>query len=279
MNEISLGAFQYASALEGMTIPYRLQYINREAFKGCDSLRDICFAGDENEWRAIDLTEEGNEPLITAQIHFTPANWSWKMENGVLTVSGERVPRFNDGEAPWYESREQISGIVVEDGVKGIASGTFSGCTGAVYAELPESVEWVEPCLFKDCTGLQRVVLPDGLENCSSAFWGCSSLKEVTLPSRSRVLEYFVFSGCTALEEIAVPDSVTEIHSFAFRDCTGLKSVTLPAGLARIDMMAFTGCSALTDVWFAGTQEDWNRIVIGEGNEPLTGATVHFAGE
>lgn len=272
-------AFEGASALEEITIPYRVSHIYGEAFAGCNSLRDVYFTGEESEWNAINREEKGIGPLLALQIHFKPADWSWKLEDGILIISGERIPRFINGEAPWYESREQIKGIVVEDGVKGIASGAFFGCDSAVYAKLPDSVEWVEPLLFKDCTSLQSVVLPDGLEDCWSAFYGCSSLKEVTLPSESRVLNYFVFSGCTSLEEIIVPDSVTVIQGFAFRDCVGLKSVTLPAGLVRIQSMAFTGCDALTDVWFGGTQEDWNRIEIRNGNEPLTAAVIHFAGE
>jgi len=29
-------------------------------------------------------------------------------------------------------------------------------------------------------------------------------------------------------------------------------------------------------VYYAGTQKQWNAIEIGEGNEDLTNATIHF---
>ena len=42
-------------------------------------------------------------------------------------------------------------------------------------------------------------------------------------------------------------------------------------------MGAFT-TTALTDVFFAGTEKQWNEISISWGNEPLTNAAIHYGG-
>ena len=44
-------------------------------------------------------------------------------------------------------------------------------------------------------------------------------------------------------------------------------------------MSAFTGCRALTDVYYKGTEEQWNLISISYDNDWLLKATIHFLGE
>ena len=39
---------------------------------------------------------------------------------------------------------------------------------------------------------------------------------------------------------------------------------------------AFYGCSNVTDVYFTGTEAEWAAIDIGENNNYLTSATIHY---
>lgn len=72
-----------------------------------------------------------------------------------------------------------------------------------------------------------------------------------------------------------VPDGVTEIPSAAFSLCTGLTRMVLPVSIAAIGATAYSYCTALMDVYFAGTAEDWEAVVIGDNNAPLTAAVMH----
>ena len=38
----------------------------------------------------------------------------------------------------------------------------------------------------------------------------------------------------------------------------------------------FEGCSQITDVYFQGSEAQWNSIIIGVGNEALINAKKHF---
>jgi len=40
---------------------------------------------------------------------------------------------------------------------------------------------------------------------------------------------------------------------------------------------AFYGCESLTDVFYAGTEAQWQAIDADEGNEPLSTAAIHYA--
>ena len=58
-----------------------------------------------------------------------------------------------------------------------------------------------------------------------SAFYNCSSLTTINLPSILKSIGSSAFSGCSALTEITIPENVTEIGVSAFANCTQLSSV------------------------------------------------------
>ena len=56
------------------------------------------------------------------------------------------------------------------------------------------------------------------------------------------------FCGCISLTEISIPDSVTEIGDMAFANCTRLSSVELSKGVTSIGYGAFYNCDSLTEI-------------------------------
>ena len=45
---------------------------------------------------------------------------------------------------------------------------------------------------------------------------------------------------------------------------SGLESVTIPEGVKTIKERAFYGCKSLKEIHFAGTIEQWQRIILNE---------------
>ena len=84
------------------------------------------------------------------------------------------------------------------------------------------------------------------------------------------------FEGCTGLTSITIPNSVTSIGWGAFYGCTGLTSITIPNSVTSIYSSAFYGCAGLTDVYYTGTEEQWKKISIGDYNDSLTSAKIHY---
>ena len=82
----------------------------------------------------------------------------------------------------------------------------------------------------------------------NNAFYGCSGLTSVTIPSTVTSIGNKAFLGCTGLTSITIPSSVTSIGDNTFRNCTGLTSVTIPSSVESIGSYAFNGCSGLTSV-------------------------------
>ena len=96
------------------------------------------------------------------------------------------------------------------------------------------------------------VVIPSTIEGnpviCigNSAFEGCTSLANITIPDSVTSIGNYAFSYCTGLTSIAISAGVTNIGNSAFAHCTGLTSITIPDSVTNIGNSAFTGCSGLT---------------------------------
>jgi hypothetical protein len=82
----------------------------------------------------------------------------------------------------------------------------------------------------------------------STAFYGCSSLTGITMPSSVTSIKNGAFSGCSGLTNITISNSVTSIGSSAFYGCSSLTSITIPSGVTAIGSETFYGCSSLTSI-------------------------------
>ena len=82
-----------------------------------------------------------------------------------------------------------------------------------------------------------------------NAFFGCSRLTSLTLPSGVTVIGSSAFENCSGLTSLTLPSGVAEIGSSAFENCSGLTSLTLPSGVTEIGYSAFNSCSGLTSIY------------------------------
>ena len=104
--------------------------------------------------------------------------------------------------------------------------------------------------------------------------WG--SVKKAVIKNGVTSIGSNAFGNCNSLESITIPDSVTIIESNAFGYCDSLTSITIGNGVTSIGRFAFFACNLLTDVYYTGTEAQWNEIEIESYNDYLTNATIHF---
>ena len=77
------------------------------------------------------------------------------------------------------------------------------------------------------------------------AFYGCSGLTSLTLPSSVTKIGCYALSNCIGLTSLTLPSSVTEIGEGAFLNCRGLTNFTIPSGVTSIGHGAFFCCYGL----------------------------------
>ena len=303
---IGNNAFQYCSSLTGAAIPGSVTAIGSSVFYGCDALTDIYYGGYGMDW----LEVYGHDQIPdSATVHYKEnlygrgscgENVNWVMTaDGMLTISGTgAMADYEWSGTPWASVCSEIKSVVIGDGVTSIGDyafydcgaltsvtipdtvtvigdGAFRGCSRLSGMTIPDSVTSIGKSAFRDCCKLTGLTIPDNVTSIGDhAFNGCNGLTSVTLPTSVTRISAGMFYNCWSLSNVTIPNGVTSIGDSAFGKCTDLSSVTIPDSVTTIGRDAFYYCS-LTDVYYDGTAEDWAKIFIGDGNEPLTNATLH----
>ena len=114
---------------------------------------------------------------------------------------------------------------------------------------------------FYDCTGLTSVTIPSSVKRIEyDAFEGCTGLTSVTIPSSVTEIGDSAFAGCTGLKSVTIPNSVTEIGNIAFFGCTSLKSVTIPSSVTEIGIDAFGGCTGLKSITVDKNNKNYTSV-------------------
>ena len=109
--------------------------------------------------------------------------------------------------------------------------------------------------------GCKKTKIPAGVTSIGdSAFRYCSGLTSIEIPAGVTSIGKYAFYWCSGLTRIEIPAGVTSIGNSAFRSCSGLTRIEIPAGVTEIGYAAFSGCSGLKDVYYTGTQEQWDNI-------------------
>lgn len=176
--------------------------------------------------------------------------------------------------------------VVIPEGVTEIGDGAFENCTGLTGVTIPDGVTAIGERAFAGCTGLTGVTLPDGLAQFGEGvFMDCTGLTEVSFPNRlNGVIPMGMFKGCTGLTSVTIPAGVSWIMTGSFEGCTGLASVYISRSMYNIGSPfsdgsggAFSGCMSITDVYYEGSEDQWNKMVrISGDNGALASAAIHY---
>lgn len=150
---------------------------------------------------------------------------------------------------------EDFSYQVLEDGTAEITGYTGSAEELTIPSEIDGYlVTSIGDMAFYDCTGLSDVAIPSSVTSIGiSAFSGCIHLKSVTLGSGLKSLGHDAFSG-TAITEVTIPKSVTDIEGNGtifrspFSKTEFLKKVTFEDGVETILPYILRDCTSVEKI-------------------------------
>ena len=155
--------------------------------------------------------------------------------------------------------------------VKEIGASAFKNCFYARNIEIPDSVTIIGTQAFASCTNLYSVTFGENSELeeiTGSVFRDSWRLVNVKLPNSIKIIGASAFYNC-GLKSIVIPEGVTTIGDYAFENCGLLTTIEIPVSVTSIGVRAFNSSSYATDVFYTGTQAEWEAIDIGEGNTNL----------
>jgi len=115
-------------------------------------------------------------------------------------------------------------------------------CSGITAIRIGTGCTALADYAVQSCRSLKTITIPTGVNVKSYAFYYCSSLQNIVLPSTVTALGSSMFNFCSALRYAQIPSTITTIGSGAFQYCLGLQSITIPNGVTSIDTYAFYYC-------------------------------------
>ena len=181
-----------------------------------------------------------------------------KLSDSTDVVIPSTVSRNSDGQ--WTEG-DTFTATAIADGSynshqDSLSNGVFAhqDITSVV---LPDTIEYIGECAFFNCSGLASITLPSSLTSIRNhVFDYCDNLQpSITDDNGVKYLgseqnPYLVLwngKGITSSSYTVNPDCKI-IYFRAFLYCDSLTSITLPEGLTSIGDYAFQDCSGLTSI-------------------------------
>jgi|GEM_PF-7018260 len=175
---------------------------------------------------------------------------TWTFHGGVLTIVGSGAIRdYSEmAPAPWAQFADEITTVVIKQGVQGVGAFAFFGLKELTRVTLPNSVKSIGVCAFFGCKKLTAVSMTGVTQIGDSAFEQCSALRTVRLPNTLKTIGSEAFYRCENLISITIPVSVTKMGGAAFAYCHNLRSAIVLANMTELPHWTFYGCYALETV-------------------------------
>lgn len=207
------------------------------------------------------------------------------IENGITSIGDYAFSLYN------------LTNVEIPDSVTSIGNYAFDSC-GLENIEIPDSVTTIGERAFSYCN-FQNIEIPNSVTSigdyafygskikniklsnklttlCMDMFLNCGSLENVDIPDSVNVIERGAFQN-SAIQSVKLPPNLSKIDIHVFHGCSNLKSIEIPDSVTSIGAMAFYICDSLTDVYYEGSEEEWNKIDISSvDNDALLNATIHY---
>ena len=240
---------------------------------------------------------------------------AWALDNdGTLTITGSGQIRDYSKTAPAPWKGTAVKELVIGEGVTAIGAYAFADYTEITSVQLPSTLTTLGERCFAGCISLTSIELPHALMSViGGAFANCLRLRSfsmagggnnkytvrdgvlmttsgadlVAYPAARPGIHYDVpdgvryicesaFSG-SGLAVVSLPTSMYYVENYAFSNCTRLMYIGIPAEMDYMgEQGVFAGDDQLKEVYYTGTQEQWQRMTMPCFRLLPAGATVYY---
>lgn len=254
LTEIGDYAFR-GCAFTSFVAPAALSSIGESAFDGCSSLKtavlnDGVISVGDYAFRDCDLSElvlPASVSFVAEENEFVgeqmlAGNDSFK---SLTLFAGVTAARLFGSVVPTTFVRVFVNNCALADD-------QFNGLSTIMTAGLT-NVTAIGDRAFYGCSSLQHIVVPSTVASIGeSAFEGCSSLNSCQIDTAGAVLTTVnkkAFKNCSLLKYVVFPNTVTEGDwTEIFCGCASLANTNLPTAIVEIGDYAYCGCQKLVSL-------------------------------
>lgn len=178
VTDIGSYAFSGCTSLTSVVIPDGVTNIESDAFSGCTSLISVTIP---NSATSIASDAFEGVPHVVYHGNATGAPWGARCVNGY--VDGNLV--YSDASKTTLMAcgAAQTGEVIIADNVTSLGDYAFNECRGITSVIIPNGVTSIGTWTFMNCTSLLSVTIPSGVMVTGGAFYGCTSLKTITVLS------------------------------------------------------------------------------------------------
>ena len=236
-----------------------------------DDVGTATFTGEYDGLTSINLIGECDITMKAVATKTGMAFAGWYSDDTLLSSNAEYTHTFTGEQTIearfdlyyvdlWITSSNRATiGYTGETGENLVIPEKFQADDGTLY-----KVKGISAKAFYGCTGLASITIPTSVTAIDGkAFEGCRSLKTVYYEG---TLDQWCNLGFTneysnpccnganlyindeLVTDIVIPSTFTTIQKYAFYNCRSLASLEIPAGVTTIDAYAFSGCRNLASV-------------------------------
>ena len=209
--------------------------------------------------------------------------------DGITIVASDAFNCYSSDE----EEMCKIKSITFPDSVIRIDTFAFTWCLGLEKINIPSHLQYLgsvwqymTAAFSNPYQATPHLELPDSLTEIEPL--GLAGAESVKFPDTMTELPEgyasgggYVISSTYKASEVILPENLKIISELSLAG-NDFESITIPKTVTKIEEAAFANCTNLQDVYFEGTEEEWNAIDISWSgfwffhNGPLSAAEIHF---
>ncbi len=248
LTEIPASAFSGCGNIASIHLPSTINSFGSSAFSSCSKLKNVYVEEMKvDDWANINFANYSANPC----------------NNGAdLYLRGTKV------QYAFFDTATKINAYA------------FYGCTSIDSFELPVELKEIGNSAFAKCPNLTNVSDMTAVTTFGNSIFDSSGMNFTSL-STSQITEIptEMFYRCNSLTSVNLGSGITKLGEAAFGYCNNLASITIPNTVTSIGKNQFLYSPKDIDIYYDGTQTQWNSIVESNwnyGHNNMKKITVHF---
>ena len=127
-------------------------------------------SSDDSEYTSGDAVILDSDITLTAV--WQSGNLAWTIRDGVLNIGGTMQNYSSVSPAPWYDSRDSVTSVIMRDGATSIGDYAFYNCANLAEVRIPSSVSNIGNNAFAGCAALADVYYDGSWQDCDGITFG-----------------------------------------------------------------------------------------------------------